>query len=47
MRLATSDHFATDPHRVGRWSFREQLDSHLALDALDEVRAIARPKSKR
>jgi hypothetical protein len=46
MRLATSDHFATDPNSVRQWSFRDQVESHMALDALDEVRALYRPDTK-
>lgn len=43
-RLATSGDFQTDPHRVRYdWSFREQVEAHLTLDALEEIRDLHRP----
>lgn len=43
-RLATSDRYQTDPHRVRYvWTYAEQLEAHRTLDALDAVQQLYRP----
>jgi hypothetical protein len=43
-RIAASESYQTDPHTVRHvWYYRDQLEAHKALDALDEVRALHRP----
>ena len=43
MRLATAPEFATNPRDVALWSFRDQLEAHIALDALGDVKDLYRP----
>jgi len=44
MRIVTSEHFSDTFRSVSReWSFKDQLDAHLVLDTLDEMRAVQRP----
>lgn len=43
-RIAASEHYQTDPHQVRYvWYYRDQVEAHKALDALDEIRAVSRP----
>ena len=43
MRLATATEFSTTPRDVALWSFRDQLESHMTLDALEAVKDLYRP----
>ena len=43
-RLAASEYYATTPHEVRYvWSYYDQVEAHMALDALDDVKALYRP----
>jgi hypothetical protein len=44
-RIVTSeDYRGTSPRAVREeWSFADVLEAHMTLDALEEIRAIARP----
>ena len=43
-RIATSRHYAATPPDIRyRWPYRDQLEAHKTLDALDRVDLINRP----